>query len=198
MAGRAAPLARTWYPCAIVLSRRPKRAPRASTLETLAQRILLATALEMGRLANEALARTGLGEAVVVGEARRGAELVGEVSMIVRGPRDAMALARALEGTRSCEQVEVTDPSTVRMRFEGGGPARLRIVPGRQLRRRATPRDGKPRPRPVARLAGRSARRPGGSVQAMPLRGGGLRRARRPLRPGGAARRARRDVCRSW
>ena len=197
MAGRAAPLARTWYPCAIVLSRRPKRAPRASTLEKPRERILLATALEMGRLANEALARTGLGEAVVVGEARRGAELVGEVSMIVRGPRDATALARALKGTRSCEQVEVTDPSTVRMRFEGGGPARLRIVPVAASSKSYSGEQEAPG------TCGGSPRWPLRAAAWRQCAGDAAPRRRSTLRsaspsPRRRCAKARRDGCRSW
>jgi DNA polymerase (family 10) len=92
-------------------------------------RMLLATALEMGRLANEALLRAGLAEAVVVGDARRGVEIVGELSMIARGPSDARAVARALERAVAGDAVIVEGNDTVRMRFEGGGPARVRVVP---------------------------------------------------------------------
>ena len=83
----------------------------------------------MGRLANDALLRAGLGEAVVVGDARRGVEVVGELSMVVRGPCDAQTLARALGRAAAGKGVEVVDRDTVRMRFEGGGPAELRVVP---------------------------------------------------------------------
>lgn len=130
MAARAAPLARTWYPCAIVLARRPKGARRPGhALNRPRERILLATALEMARLTNDVLGRRGLGEAVVVGDARRGVELVGELSLVLRGPRDTSAIAKALEASGACEDVTVADAATVRMRIEGGGPARLRVVP---------------------------------------------------------------------
>jgi DNA polymerase (family X) len=89
---------------------------------------LLATALEMGRLANDALLRAGVGEAVVVGDARRGVEVVRELSMVVRGPCSASSLARALRQAVAGEAVEIVDASTVRMRFEGGGPVRVRVV----------------------------------------------------------------------
>ncbi|HEY3819446.1 MAG TPA: PHP domain-containing protein [Polyangiaceae bacterium] len=89
---------------------------------------MLATALEMGRLANDALLRAGLNEAVIVGDARRGLELVNELSMVVRGPCDAAAMARALRRAPAAEGVEVLDADTVGMRFEGGGPTRLRVV----------------------------------------------------------------------
>ena len=49
--------------------------------------------------------------------------------MIMRGPCDVAAAARALQGASACENVEVVDAETVRMRFEGGGPARLVVVP---------------------------------------------------------------------
>jgi DNA polymerase (family 10) len=83
----------------------------------------------MARLANDALLRAGLAEAVIVGDARRGVELVDELPMVVRGPCDATALARALGRAAAAEGVEILDPHTVSMRFEGGGPARLRVVP---------------------------------------------------------------------
>src|SRR5262249_43353556 len=56
-----------------VVSVRPIVEVRASRRPPAPRRepILLATALEMARLANEALGRAGLGEAVLVGEARR-------------------------------------------------------------------------------------------------------------------------------
>jgi DNA polymerase (family 10) len=108
------------------------------------QRILLATAIEMARLANRALAKAGLAEAVVVGETRRGVEIVSELQMIVRGPCDVGAIARALRGASACENVEVVDAESVSMRFEGGGPARLTVVPQAsfveaQLRRTGSP-----------------------------------------------------------
>jgi DNA polymerase (family 10) len=82
----------------------------------------------MGRLANDALRRAGMGEAIVVGDARRGVEVVDELSMVVRGPCDANSLARALRKAAAGEAVEIVDGHTVHMRFEGGGPARLRVV----------------------------------------------------------------------
>jgi DNA polymerase (family 10) len=82
----------------------------------------------MGRLVNDALLRAGVGEAVIVGDARRGVEVVEELSMVVRGPCEADSLARALRRTAAGEGVEIVDASTVRMRFEGGGPASLRVV----------------------------------------------------------------------
>jgi DNA polymerase (family 10) len=90
---------------------------------------LLATALEMGRLVNDALLRAGLGEAVVVGDARRGVAVVDELHLIVRGPCDTAALARALRRAVAGEAVEIVDAHMVRMRFEGGGPVRVRVVP---------------------------------------------------------------------
>lgn len=90
---------------------------------------MLATALEMGRLVNDALLRAGLGDAVIVGEARRGVEVVSELSMVVRGPCDAVALARALRRAAAGDGVEIVDSHTVRMRFEGGGPVRVLVVP---------------------------------------------------------------------
>ena len=62
--------------------------------------VVLGMALEMARLANAALARAGLPTATVVGEARGGAALMTELSMIVRGPVDFGALATALSGLR--------------------------------------------------------------------------------------------------
>jgi DNA polymerase (family 10) len=91
--------------------------------------VLLASALEMARLANEALVRAGLDEAVLVGDARRGVELVGEVAMIARGPLDPRRLARALSAATACTSVEVTSADTVRMSFDGGGPASMHVVP---------------------------------------------------------------------
>jgi len=86
----------------------------------------------MARLANEALARAGLDEAVVVGEARRGIELVTQLSMIASSTREAAVFARALEHAVACERVAVSGADTVRMRFDGGGPAVLRVVPPEQ------------------------------------------------------------------
>jgi DNA polymerase (family 10) len=95
----------------------------------LSRTLLLATALEMARLVNDALARAGLDEATVVGDVRRGMDLVGELSMITRGPRDARPVARALERALACEEVAIEGRDVVRMRFDGGGPARVRVVP---------------------------------------------------------------------
>jgi DNA polymerase (family 10) len=83
----------------------------------------------MTRLANEALGRAGLGEAVLVGEARRGLAVVSEVSMILSGPRELAAVAKALGRAGACESAAVDGDDTVRMRFGGGGPASLRVVP---------------------------------------------------------------------
>jgi DNA polymerase (family 10) len=92
------------------------------------EQLLLATALEMGRLANDALTKAGLGEAIVVGDARRGVEVVEELSMLVRGPCESSSLARALGRAAAGEAVEVVDAHTVRMRFDGGGPVHVRVV----------------------------------------------------------------------
>ena len=86
-------------------------------------------ALEMGRLANEALARAGLGEATVVGEARRGVELVRELALLLPGRAPARDVARALERATACEGVWVEGRDVVRMRFGGGGPVRVTLVP---------------------------------------------------------------------
>ena len=94
----------------------------------LSRTVLLASAVEMARLVNDALARAGLDEATVVGEVRRGVELVGELSMIVRGPADARPVAQALERAFACEHVSIEGRDTIRMHFDGGGPARVRIV----------------------------------------------------------------------
>jgi len=86
-------------------------------------------ALEMARLANEALARAGLGEATVVGEARRGVELVRELALLLPGRAPARDVARALERATACEGVWVEGRDVVRMRFGGGGPVRVTLVP---------------------------------------------------------------------
>lgn len=93
------------------------------------RKILVGTALEMARLANEALGRAGLGEATVVGDARRGVELVREVSMLLPRVAPARDVARALERATACEGAWVEGRDVVRMRFGGGGPARVRLVP---------------------------------------------------------------------
>jgi DNA polymerase (family 10) len=90
--------------------------------------VVLGVALEMARLANEALARAGLEIATVVGDARRGAETMHELSMVARGPVDIRALADALRGAVACNDVELDGKNAVRMYFEGGGPARLTVV----------------------------------------------------------------------
>jgi DNA polymerase (family 10) len=90
--------------------------------------VLLASALEMARLANDALVRAGLGEVVLVGAARRGVELVDEVAMLARGPVEPGRLAKVLAGAAACTSVE-TAGDTVRMAFDGGGPASVQIVP---------------------------------------------------------------------
>jgi DNA polymerase (family 10) len=95
--------------------------------------VVLGMALEMARLANEALARAGLEKATVVGEARRGAETMRELAMIIPRPVDIGALAQALRGATACTDVELEGEDAVRMRFEGGGPARLRAVPSERF-----------------------------------------------------------------
>jgi len=83
----------------------------------------------MGRLANEALARAGIDEAVLVGDARRGVEVVDDLSMVVRGPHDVQVLARALARAAACVSVEVVGKDRVRLVFEGGGEALVHVVP---------------------------------------------------------------------
>jgi DNA polymerase (family 10) len=90
--------------------------------------VALGAALEMARLANEALARAGLEVATVVGDARRGAETMHELSMVARGPVDIRALADALRGAVACNDVALDGKNAVRMYFEGGGPARVTVV----------------------------------------------------------------------
>ncbi|MDP9034514.1 MAG: DNA polymerase/3'-5' exonuclease PolX [Myxococcota bacterium] len=107
--------------------------------------LLLGTALEMARLANVALADAGFEAAVVVGEARRGVALLRELTMITRGPGDVWAVAAALERAMACHSIAVEGSDTIRMRFGGGGPATLRVVPREQmvealLRETGTPR----------------------------------------------------------
>jgi DNA polymerase (family 10) len=105
------------------------RLGRGYRLNHVSRTLLLATALEMARLANEALARAGLDEATVVGEARRGIELVRDLSMIAHGPVSARRMADALREASACEDVGVEGRDVVAMRFEGGGAARVRIAP---------------------------------------------------------------------
>jgi DNA polymerase (family 10) len=106
-----------------------RRAPPRALPSEPSEPFLLATALEMGRLANDSLLRAGLAEAVIVGDARRGVAIVRELSMVMRGPCEAVSLASALRRAAAGEAVEIVDAHTVRMRFEGGGPASLRVVP---------------------------------------------------------------------
>lgn len=93
------------------------------------RRILVGTALEMARLANEALARAGLGEATVVGEARRGVELVREAVLLLPSRAPATEVARALERATACEAAWVERRDSVGVRFGGGGPMRVILVP---------------------------------------------------------------------
>jgi DNA polymerase (family 10) len=86
-------------------------------------------ALEMARLANEALSRAGLGEATVVGEARRGVELVRELALLLPSRAPARDVAQALERATACEGAWVDGRDVVRMRFGGGGPVRVTLVP---------------------------------------------------------------------
>lgn len=83
----------------------------------------------MARLANEALVRAGLAEATVVGEARRGVELVRELELLLPGRAPAREVARALAGATACEAAWVERPDVVHMRFGGGGPVRVTLVP---------------------------------------------------------------------
>jgi DNA polymerase (family 10) len=91
--------------------------------------LLLASAVEMARLVNDALARAGLDEATVVGEVRRGMAVVEELAMIVRGTLEARRLAQVLQGAQAAEDVTVAGRDGVHLRFEGGGPAHVRVVP---------------------------------------------------------------------
>lgn len=95
----------------------------------MSRTLLLATALEMARLANDALRREDLGEATVVGDARRGVELVRDLSLLVLGPKDTRRIVRALDRAFACRDVVAVGTDGVRMRFDGGGQARLRVVP---------------------------------------------------------------------
>ena len=83
----------------------------------------------MARLANEALARAGLDEAALVGDARRGVEVVDQLSMVVRGPRDVHVLAQALSRASACVASDVVGKDRVRMLFQGGGEAVVHLVP---------------------------------------------------------------------
>jgi DNA polymerase (family 10) len=82
----------------------------------------------MARLASEAMASAGLDRPAIVGAVRRGVELVRELSLITIGTRDAKVIAAALAKAPACHSVTVDGPSTVRARFEGGGPVVLRTV----------------------------------------------------------------------
>jgi DNA polymerase (family 10) len=105
---------------------------------------LLASAVEMARLANDALARAGLGEAVLVGDARRGVELVDDVAMVARGHGGTRAIAAALARATACESVEVHG-ATVSMRFDGGWPATVHVVPRGRFVETLIRRTGNPR-----------------------------------------------------
>ena len=83
----------------------------------------------MARLTNMALAKAGLEEAVVIGEARRGVALLRELTMIVRATDDTRAVVAALKSATACHSILVDGIDTVRMQFAGGGPAALRVVP---------------------------------------------------------------------
>jgi len=91
--------------------------------------LLLATAIEMGRLANEALARAGLDAGVLVGDARRGVEIVDDLKMVLRGPHDVRTLASVLGTAEACTSVEITGKDQVRLVFQGGGRALFHVVP---------------------------------------------------------------------
>jgi DNA polymerase (family 10) len=92
-------------------------------------RILYATALVMARLTSDAFADAGLDSPAVVGEVRRGVELVRELSMITTDAHPMSMLAAALEKTPACHAITIVGPSTIRALFEGGGPLVLRAVP---------------------------------------------------------------------
>lgn len=95
----------------------------------LRRSLLLASAVEMARLASEALVRAGLDEATVVGEVRRGVPIVEELSLLLRGTADIRRVAQAIQHAFACEHVVVEGRDSLRMSFDGGGPARLRVVP---------------------------------------------------------------------
>jgi DNA polymerase (family 10) len=83
----------------------------------------------MARLVNAALARAGLEEARVVGGAARGVEVVPELTMMARGPLDLDVAASALRGAFACRSVTVGEGGSLRLQFEGGGPATVHVVP---------------------------------------------------------------------
>jgi DNA polymerase (family 10) len=83
----------------------------------------------MARLVNAALAKAGLEEAQVVGGAARGLEVVAELTMMARGPLDLGVAANALRGAFACRSVTIADDGSLRLQFEGGGPATLHVVP---------------------------------------------------------------------
>jgi DNA polymerase (family 10) len=83
----------------------------------------------MARIVNEALARAGFGEAHVVGDAARGLEIVAELTMMARGPIDLEAAASALREAYACRSVKLEEGSSLRLQFDGGGPATLHVVP---------------------------------------------------------------------
>ena len=94
--------------------------------------LALGMALEMARLANEALARKKLPQATIVGKARRAAESMDELSLLAKGPLSIVEVAAALRGATACSAVAVEGHDRVSMRFEGGGPAHLRIAHPKQ------------------------------------------------------------------
>jgi len=94
--------------------------------------LALGMALEMARLANEALARKKLPQATIVGRARRAAESMDELSLLAEGPLSIVEVAAALRSATACSSVTIEGSDRVSMRFEGGGPAHLRVVPPKQ------------------------------------------------------------------
>ncbi len=93
----------------------------------------LGTALEMARLVNEALSKAGLEEARVVGDAALGREIVSELTMMTRGPLDLDVAAGALRTAFACRSVRLGEKSSIRLQFDGGGPATVRVVPKEQF-----------------------------------------------------------------
>jgi DNA polymerase (family 10) len=64
-----------------------------------------------------------------VGEARRGVELVRELALLLPGRAPAREVAGALARATACEAAWVEGRDVVRMRFGGGGPVRVVLVP---------------------------------------------------------------------
>src|SRR5580704_100600 len=89
----------------------------------------LGTALEMARIVNDALARAGFEQARVVGDAARGRAIVPELTMMARGPLDLQLAADALRESFACRSVTLGDKGLLRLEFDGGGPATVRVVP---------------------------------------------------------------------